>query len=480
MSQNDLTFDNENLVVDYITFKFQNLQSQQTEIANYLFNLGFNVYQESGKFSKPMREEILMDSKNKYETCFVQDSFYWQGTLLRFSGINAARFYFLAKQNNIDWNIFDNGILSRFDLYLQRELKETDQISTKAFLANCQQELKQKNKNINLEKNQKGWILKIGNRKTNNYSRIYEGKNFLKFEHEMKGKFLQTYHLLLVKNDFQKLEHKLSSHFFVYFGKLLPLQHSYLDWLVIKLRPIQKKLTSKGSFNSDYIQSEIICDPRKFIMFLQFLNYAQSLDYEMKELENIPYRVVTFRLRDFLVLQNEGHQDNQYQLKKLKYFFEELQKGFLITSFSDNYFQSLAAVPSVRFEKVQKFWVGKVCLVNELFYYSYPFCLSNFFNTKLTKNEFEVRFKFTQVFSSTNIEKIFCIQEFFDSYPSVISNQRKTNIKKYFIQLVQELKNNDFIEPDHKIISDGSWISVDELTSSNISEGFILYEKLSL
>lgn len=480
MNQNKLTFDNQKLVVDYITFKFQNLQSQQTEIANYLFNLGFNIYQESGKLSQPMRKEILMDSKNQHETCFVQDSLYWKGTLLHFSGSNAARFYFLAKQNIIDWKIFDNIVLSRFDLYFQRELKVIDRISTKDFLANCQQELKQKNKNINLEKNQKGWILKIGNRRTNNYSRIYEGKNSLKFEHEMKGKFLQAYHLLLVENHFQKFEHKLSSHFFVYFGRLLPLQHSYLDWLVVKLRPIQKKFNYKDSFNSDYIESELKSDPKKFIAFLQFLNYVQSVDYEIKELENISYRVVTFRLQDFLTFQNKDYQNNRYQLKKLKHFFEELQSGILLTSFSDSYFQSLVAVPFVRFEKIQKFWVGKVWLVNDLFHYSYPFCLLNFFNTKLTKDEFEVRFKFIQIFSSINIEKVFLIQEFLELYPSAISNQRKTNIKKYWIELVQELKNNDLIEPDYKIICEGSFIPVEKLTLSNISEGFILYEKISL
>jgi hypothetical protein len=99
---------------------------------------------------------------------------------------------------------------------------------------------------------------------------------------------------------------------------------------------------------------------------------------------------------------------------------------------------------------------------------------------KLNKDEFEVRFKFIQVFSSIHIEKVFHIKEFLNSYPSVISNQRKSNIKRYFLHLVQELKNNDLIELNYKIISYGSWISVDELTSSNISEGFILYEKLSL
>ena len=56
----------------------------------------------------------------------------------------------------------------------------------------------------------------------------------------MKGKFIQKYHLLLVENRLDEFEHKLSSHFLVYFAKLLPLQHSYLDWLVVKLRPIRK------------------------------------------------------------------------------------------------------------------------------------------------------------------------------------------------------------------------------------------------
>ena len=57
----------------------------------------------------------------------------------------------------------------------------------------------QTNKTISLEKNSKGPILKIGTRRSNNYSRIYEGKNFLKFEHEMKGKFIKTYHTLLIQ-----------------------------------------------------------------------------------------------------------------------------------------------------------------------------------------------------------------------------------------------------------------------------------------
>jgi len=56
----------------------------------------------------------------------------------------------------------------------------------------------------------------------------------------MKGKVLQQYHLLLVENRLEEFETKLSSHFLLSFAKLLPLDYSYLDWLVLKLRPIRK------------------------------------------------------------------------------------------------------------------------------------------------------------------------------------------------------------------------------------------------
>ena len=479
MKPSILTFHNQKLVVDYITFKFQELQTQPTKISHYLFHLGFNVYKKSGKLAKPIEESILFKKKNKYKITFVVDNPYWNGTLLQFSGLNASRFYFLVKQNIIDWEVFDTAVLSRFDLYFDRESKETDQISITNFFSDCQKELKQKNKKVVVDYNQKGWILKIGSRRSNNYSRFYEKTNSLRFEHEMKGRFIKPYHSLLVGNHLSKFEHKLSSYFFEYFGKFVPLHYSYFDWLVVKVRPSRKSSIYSDSFNSDYIKSEIQNDSRKLITFLQFLNYAHLLDSEIKNIENIPYRVVTFRLQDFLIFQNNT-KNNRYQLKKLKNFFQELQSGILLTSFSDSYFQSLAAVPFIRFEKIQKFLVVKVWLVEELFYYSYPFCLPNLFNTKLNTDEFEVRFHFLKTFTSVNIEKVFLIQEFLTSYPSIISNQRKNNIKKYHIQLVQQLQDSNLITSNYKILYDGSFISTDKLTPSNISEGFIIYEKISV
>lgn len=67
MNQNKLSFANENLVVDYISFKFQYLEDfTKTKIADYLFKIGFNSYQESGKLIKPIKEPILVNSKNQF------------------------------------------------------------------------------------------------------------------------------------------------------------------------------------------------------------------------------------------------------------------------------------------------------------------------------------------------------------------------------------------------------------------------------
>jgi hypothetical protein len=94
-------------------------------------------------------------------------------------------------------------------------------------------------------------------------------------------------------------------------------------------------------------------------------------------------------------------------------------------------------------------------------------------------NPFEVRVEVIKVFHSVDIAKIFFIQQFIDSY-STVSNQRINNIKKIFIELVQILKEYDLIESNYKIIFNGSFLDANELNISNISEGFVIYEKISI
>lgn len=94
-----LSFKPHNLVVDYISFKFQELDNPtQTKIANYLFKIGFNFYQESGRLAKPVKESIKVNFNNKFEVLFVEEGPYWESTTINFSGLNATIFYSLIKQ----------------------------------------------------------------------------------------------------------------------------------------------------------------------------------------------------------------------------------------------------------------------------------------------------------------------------------------------------------------------------------------------
>ena len=122
MKKIKFTFESENLVVDWISFKFQYLEdSTKTKIANYFFKIGFNSYQESGKLAKPIKESILVSSKNKFEVLFVKGAPYWEGTILQFSGLNAKIFYSLIKQKLIHWELFSSAILGQFDIYYSRK-----------------------------------------------------------------------------------------------------------------------------------------------------------------------------------------------------------------------------------------------------------------------------------------------------------------------------------------------------------------------
>lgn len=78
------------------------------------------------------------------------------------------------------------------------------------------------------------------------------------------------------------------------------------------------------------------------------------------------------------------------------------------------------------------------------------------------------------------MEKTFFIKEYFQNYSSALNNSQKTEIKNYFIQLIQRLKEYNIIESNFKILQDGNFFKTPELTSKNINEGFVIYEKLNI
>ena len=85
----------------------------------------------------------------------------------------------------------------------------------------------------------------------------------------MKGQLLRKYHSLLISNCLEELENLMCEGFLRHFGKLLPLEESFTDWLVVKLRPLRKQKLSFATFHSHYLEEKI--DKEFYIELLKTL-----------------------------------------------------------------------------------------------------------------------------------------------------------------------------------------------------------------
>ena len=83
---------------------------------------------------------------------------------------------------------------------------------------------------------------------------------------------------------------------------------------------------------------------------------------------------------------------------------------------------------------------------------------------------------------------IFKVKDFTNICDSMFKSDNNSykvsQVKNYFIQIIQPLKEYDLIENNYKLIQDGHIINTNKLTSKNIkkniNEGFILCEKLDI
>jgi len=341
------------------------------------------------------------------------------------------------------------------------------------------------NRKVQIEKNKLGVIEKIGHRSSGQYFRVYEdteNKNFLKFEYEVKKN--QKYHGLLVSKQFEKFEDSLCLDFIKEFGKLLPLQYSYVDWLVEELRKfrkVNKKLTESGMKTNYIVKKKFpTLDERKnFWNLLRFLNFIEELNYQTDSLGTTKYRFFQFPVRRFLEYTNESK--NHHQLTKILDFFYELQANSMIQYFSKSHYRSLVTIPDVKLSVgKQNRWMAEVWVAEELFDCVYPFLFPHVFQQKLLKHEFEVVFYITQIFASEDLEKTFCIKDYFQNYPSRLSYSDKSKIKFFFIEMIEKLKKEDLIEDSYVIVKKGYSFKTKKLTPKNINEGFIICEKLEI
>ena len=352
-------FQTEFINVDFITFNATKLSDFQiSQLADYFQSLKFNCYLKKTETSKS-RQEIPNGnhSKNQFELDFILTLPYQKDMIqIQFPGLSANHFYKLIKQKSIQWEKLTKFgiVLSRFDLVYERRNKSTDKISIKEFLNSFYIQFQDSHpyKNLVFERNRKGLLLKIGNRKGRRHYRISTGnhKNSLRFEAEMKGDLIKDFHDLLIASTFdqQDFETRLSYEFFKYSFQLfsLSIHTSHIDWLMNRIRPLQfknKLILDTSTIHSHYLNQLDFNQLKKkqhLITLLQLLIYVRGLNYNTKQLTS-KYRQFCFPLRDFLNYTRKT--PNQYQLNKLKHFFNLVRENFLIVcsvSLFSSFFQN--------------------------------------------------------------------------------------------------------------------------------------------
>jgi hypothetical protein len=110
-----------------------------------------------------------------------------------FQTVKAKRIHQIAVREAFHSALFIEGVSIERNLISSQSRAFFNHL--RAYLDNSQKNRKQNNKNSSLEKNTRGLGFKIGNRRSNHYSRRYQTKNSFRLEHEMKGKVLPPYYL---------------------------------------------------------------------------------------------------------------------------------------------------------------------------------------------------------------------------------------------------------------------------------------------
>ena len=446
-------FETELLSVDFISFNIKRITSHQiTRLASYLQSLGFNSYQKQLD-SNQSRQDINNNnsSYNQFEVYFILKIPYQKEIIqLQFPGVSGKQFYKLIKQRAVQWEKFPNPVFSRLDLVYQRISKFNDPISTIDFINSCYIQFQElhSSKNLLSERNQKGLILKIGNRRSSRHYRIYTNQknNLLRFEAEMKGDLIKDFQDLLITSSFEEhqFESKIAYQFFKYSFEIFSSlnQSSHIDWLATRIRPYQYRnaFSLELAIHSDYLNQmdyKLLKEKQHLITLLRLLAYVKKLKYTNKSLTS-EFRRYRFPLRDFLNYNNLT--PNYYQVKKLKTFFDLVKTNFVIESFSNKYYRMLVTIPEVSvYKSEQNILMVEIWIAEELFNYLHPFLFSDIFQQKLTKHQFQVLFEIIKTYSSIHLRKEFNITQFLDNYPSVLSNQHKRQIQEYFIQYLKVL-----------------------------------------
>ena len=141
----------------------------------------------------------------------------------------------------------------------------------------------------------------------------------------------------------------------------------------------------------------------------------------------------------------------------------------------------LVTIPESRvYKSKQNIWLVDLWIAEELFDYLHLFIFTDFFNKKLTMDEFQVLFQIVKVFSSSNIRKEFNIQQFLENYPSNLNSKRKKIIKEYFIRYIKVLYEQQKLQDQALLLPSNQTCNINQLNYTQLKQKLIIFESIDV
>lgn len=286
---------------------------------------------------------------------------------------------------------------------------------------------------------------------------------------ELKNKSVKSFQQFLFDNQVEEFEDRLTRHFFKQSSQNFDLNFCYTDWLAKFSRKVIKKPKFKSGLVTDYLENiplKSFDQKDDLFRFFQFLTFIQRFKGVKQYNVDQVYYFITFPVSDFLQFTSLSGvpRKRQYQLRKILSFLYSLQKlDPIVDIFSDASFRSYVIFPYISVVKQGKSWVARISISEQLYFYSYPFLLTDEFLIYKDKYDMEVKLKFIQSFSVSSLEKKFNVEDFLNQFS--IPNQKRTEVKKRIIELFDELKNRKLIDTQFRIVQkNGLYTTVKQLT----------------
>ncbi len=281
----------------------------------------------------------------------------------------------------------------------------------------------------------------------------------MRFELELKHRQTKLVQDYLFENQLDVFEHQLVLQYFKYSSQVLRSDYSYTDWILDFQRRYQATATFRPVVSS-YLENQIIKnqeEEERLFHLLQFLSFVKSLklnpfkDCKKTKIKEQFYYELKFPLSQFVSFTGMNV-SNQSARGKLISHFSELQKlDPIVKVFSNLAFRSYVCFPYANCNNPSgQSWVVEVLVVEELFFFPYPFQLPKSFLRSGSKNDLRLKVRLIKSLAVSDQKKRLYLEEFFNTIN--VRNDPLVRIKKNLIQLLSELVENKIIYNEVEVI----------------------------